>query len=119
MKRFLLFLLLLPLLLPAADAVPAPKAAAAPTALSDPEQIEVLKLQRAVDQLTGQIQAARAAIFDASPKLRSANAALQMKLEDLKQKHAALGYNLDQDLNWVPEANAAPQPEPVPEDRGK
>lgn len=131
MKRIALFVLLaIPLL--GADSAAPHTAPTEPAPLSDRDKIQLLKLQNDLATAQARYQAARAVLVELGSKIPDLDARIQEFARSLQQKHAAVGYNLDEDLEWVkpavpvdtgaasvpketPDASATDRPQSVPE----
>lgn len=74
-----------------------------PSPLTALEQVRVLKLQRAIAETSVLIHLAKSTFLENQQKLAQLDEALQAFAKKLQQSHAAVGYNLDEDLNWIPQ----------------
>lgn len=96
---------------------------ATPTPLTESERVQILTLMRSAERTaTLQVRAEKVAL-ESKLQLAEMNAQIQQLGAKLQQTHNAVGYNLDDDLNWVAaqapvkqeKPDAATKPESVPD----
>lgn len=91
--------------------------ATSPTPLSDSEKLLLLTVQNKINRLTAEIQRARNIILEKGPEIERSIQELQAMGRGLQAKHGAVGYDLDEQYQWVltraPAGPGTPPPTPT------